>query len=102
MPNFASVFIGNNLDRKLTKDEMIRSLRFSISAELEAIVFYDQLAKASDNSLFKRVMLDIANEESVHLGEFIRVLFELNPDEKNFMDKGFDEVQDIIKKPSKL
>jgi len=31
-----------------------------------------------------------------------RVLFELDENEKVFYDKGFDEVQDIIKKPSKI
>jgi len=32
----------------------------------------------------------------------LRVLFELDENEKKFMDKGFDEVQEIIKTPSKL
>lgn len=99
---FSNAFIGNDLDRKISKDEMIRALRFSISAEIEAIMFYEQLANAGDNFLFQKVMRDIAKEEAVHLGEFMRVLFELNPDEQKDYNKGFDEVQDMIRKPSKI
>jgi len=104
MPGFGNPFNGNNLDRdkKLSKEEMVRILRFSIAAEYEAVQMYEQAAEASDNFLFKRIMLDIANEEKVHAGELLRVLFELDENEKKFMDKGFDEVQEIIKTPSKL
>lgn len=104
MPGFGTPFNGNNLDRdkKLSREEMTRALRFVIAAEYEAIQLYEQLAEASDNFLFKKVMLDISNEEKVHAGEFLRVLFELDSKEKNFYDKGFDEVQSVIKKPSKI
>lgn len=104
MPSFGNPFEGNNLnrDKKLSKEEMARSLRFVIAAEYEAIQLYQQLAEASDNFLFKKVMLDIANEEKIHAGEFLRVLLEIDDKEKDFYDKGFNEVQDLIKKPSKI
>lgn len=101
---FGTPFNGNNLDRekKLSKEEMIRALRFVIAAEFEAIQLYNQLADASYNSLFQKVMRNIANEEKIHVGEFMRVLFELDENEKEFYDKGFDEVQEMLKKPSKI
>ena len=104
MPDFGTPFNGNDLDRekKLSKDEMVRAIRFVIAAEYEAIQLYTQLANASNNFLFQKVMRDIANEERVHAGEFLRLLFEIDPDEKKFYDNGFDEVQDMIKKPSKI
>lgn len=101
MPNFSS-FTGTAPEKKLSKEEMIRALRFSIVAEYEAIEIYKQFVESSDNFLFRRVMNDVINEEKIHAGEFLRVLFELAPDEKEFYDKGFDEVQNLIKKPSKL
>ncbi len=102
MPNFSDVFVGNDLERKLTKDEMIRSLRFSISAEIEAIMFYDQLSNAGTNPLFKKVMTDVAKEEKVHLGEFLRVLFELDPNEEKVYEEGFREVEKFIRNPGKI
>lgn len=104
MPDFGTPFNGNDLDRekKLSKEEMARALRFAIAAEYEAIQLYQQLANASDNFLFQKVMRDIANEEKTHAGEFLRLLFEIDKNEKKFYDKGFDEVIDIIKKPSKI
>jgi len=104
MPDFGTPFNGNNLDRekKLSKDEMIRALRFTIAAEFEAIQMYEQLANASSDSLFRKVMRDIAKEEEVHAGEFMRVLFNLKPDEQENYHEGFKEVEKIIKNPSKI
>jgi len=104
MPDFGTPFKGNDLNRdtKLSKEEMTRALRFSIAAESEAIQLYEQLANASNNFLFQKVMRDIAKEEKVHIGEFMRVLFELDPSEQKVYEEGFKEVEDMIRKPSKL
>ena len=104
MPDFGTPFKGNNLSRdtKLSTEEMIRALRFSIAAESEAIQLYEQLSNASNNLLFRKVMKDIAREEKVHVGEFLRVLFELDPNEQKFYEEGFKEVEDLIRKPSKI
>jgi len=104
MPNFSDPFNGNDLnrDKKLSKQEEIRALRFAIAAEYEAIQLYEQLANASSNFLFQKVMRDIAKEEKVHAGEFMRVLFQLDPNEQNDYHEGFKEVEKMIKKPSKI
>jgi rubrerythrin len=44
------------------------------------------------------VLKDVADEELVHVGEFLRLLNELAPDEKKFYAKGAKEVEDMIKK----
>ena len=44
------------------------------------------------------MLKDIANEERVHAGEFLRLLRELAPEEKTFYAKGAKEVEDEIKK----
>nr|WP_206075983.1 ferritin family protein [Marinitoga lauensis] len=46
-----------------------------------------QLAESVDDELAKEVLIDIANEERVHAGEFLRLLKELDPEEENFMKK---------------
>jgi len=97
MPEFSNAFSGLNLDRKVTHDELIRALRFSISAEYEAIQIYIQLAESTDNKLAKKVLVDVANEEKEHAGEFLRVLRELSPEEFEFYKNGEKEVEEMMK-----
>ena len=97
MPEFGSPYSILSLDRKITKEELIRAIRFFISAEYEAIQLYMEIAEATDNEIAKRVLIDIANEEKVHAGEFLRLLFEIDENEKNFYKMGEKEVEEIIK-----
>jgi rubrerythrin len=57
-----------------------------------------QLAESIDNKLAAEVLEDIANEERVHAGEFLRLLKELAPDEDKFYAEGAKEVEAEIKK----
>jgi rubrerythrin len=43
------------------------------------------------------VLKDIADEERVHAGEFLKLLYELAPNEKALYAKGAGEVEDIAK-----
>lgn len=98
MPDFGNPFSGLAKDRKLTKEELVRAIRFMVSAEYEAIQMYVQLAESTDNKLAREVLKDIADEEKVHAGEFLRLLKELAPDEQKFYDKGAGEVEAELKK----
>ncbi len=98
MPEFGTPFSGLAKDRKVTKEELIRAIRFMVAAEYEAIQLYMQLAESTDNELAKDVLKDIANEEKVHAGEFLRLLKELAPDEEKFYAEGAEEVEEEIKK----
>lgn len=98
MPEFASPFAGLASDRKLSKEEMIRAIRFSIAAEYEAVQLYMQLAESTDDALTIEVLKDIADEERVHAGEFLRLLKELAPDEEKFYAEGAREVEEEIAK----
>jgi len=41
---------------------------------------------------------DVADEERVHAGEFLRLLKELSPEEEKFYAKGAKEVEEEISK----
>lgn len=101
MPEFAHPFSGNALDRKVTHQELIRAIRYSIAAEYEAIQLYMQLAESTDNEKAKAVLVDVANEEREHVGEFMRLLMELEPDEETFYREGKGEVEELFKKLKK-
>jgi rubrerythrin len=98
MPGFGSPFSGLANDRKLTDEELVRAIRFMVAAEYEATQMYMQLAESTDNKLATEVLKDIADEELVHAGEFLRLLHELAPDEKKLYAQGAKEVEVEIKK----
>jgi rubrerythrin len=93
MPDFGSPFAGLASDRPLTESELVRAIRFMVAAEYEAVQLYMQLAESTTNVLAQNVLKDIANEEKVHAGEFLRLLYELAPDEKDFYAQGAAEVE---------
>ena len=101
MPEFGNPFAGQMSDRKLTDKELVRAIRFMIAAEYEAIQLYQQLAESTDNKLAIEVLQDIADEERVHAGEFLRLLHELAPDEEKFYKEGAEEVEEGIEKMQK-
>jgi rubrerythrin len=101
MPEFCTPFTVLKNDRKLTKEELIRSIRFMIAAEYEAIQLYQQTAESVDNQLAQEVLVDIANEEKEHAGEFLRLLCELDPEEEKFYKEGYEEVEEMIAKLKK-
>ena len=96
MPEFGNPFSGLAADRKLTEAELIRAIRFMVAAEYEAVQLYMQLAESTDNKLAIEVLKDIADEELVHAGEFLRLLHELAPDEEKLYTEGSEEVQEMI------
>jgi rubrerythrin len=98
MPQFGSPFSGLGNDRKLTAEELVRAIRFMVAAEYEAIQMYMQLAESTDNKLAIEVLKDIADEERVHAGEFLRLLHELAPDEEKSYAEGAKEVEEEIEK----
>ena len=101
MPEFGSPFSGLAHDKKLTETELVRAIRFMVAAEYEAIQMYMQLAESTSNPLAIEVLTDIANEERVHAGEFLRLLRELAPDEQKFYTEGAHEVEEEIQKSHK-
>jgi len=97
MPEFGSPFSGLTKNRKLTKEELIRAIRFMIAAEYEVIPLYMQLAESTDNKLAIEILKDIVNEERIHAGELLKLLKALSPDEEKFYAKGAAEVEEEIK-----
>jgi uncharacterized protein len=95
MPEFLNPFSGKVPDRLLTKEELIRAIRLDLAAEHEAVHVYMAHAEATDNPLAKKVLIDIANEERVHAGEFARLLSILTGDEDALLAQGAKEVDEM-------
>ena len=98
MPRFEEPFTGMAAGRKLTRPELVRAIRFMVAAEYEAVQLYMQLAESIDDELSKDVLVDIADEERVHAGEFLSLLKKLAPDEEKFYAEGAEEVDELAEK----
>ena len=95
MPAFANPFQGN-VDRKMTKEELIEAIRLDIAGELEAIYVYDAHVQATDDALAKKVISDIRDEEKAHVGELMTLLRILDPKEMELFLSGEEEVNKMF------
>ena len=95
MPAFANPFQGN-VERKLTKGELVQAIRLDIAGELEAIYLYDAHVQATDNVAAKAVLSDIRDEEKAHVGELFTLLRTLDPKEAALFASGETEVREIL------
>ena len=101
MPEFVNPFSGMVPERKLNPGELIRAIRLDIAAEEEAVHQYTAHADATDSALAKKVLIEVANEERVHIGEFMRVIELLTGDEDHFLREGAKEVEKAPKRHPK-
>jgi rubrerythrin len=74
-------------------------LRAAIIAELDAVNLYEQLAAMTDNPHLKTIFLDVAKEEKTHAGEFQAMLLRLDPEQKEELAHGAEEVEELVGKP---
>jgi hypothetical protein len=95
LPEFSNPFTDRAPGRTLTTQELIRAIRFDIAAEHEATYLYMAHAEATDHPLAKRVLIDLANEEREHIGEFQRLLDILTGDEPEWLANGVAEVDEM-------
>lgn len=98
MPQFATPFSIKKSDKKLTNEELIRAIRFSIASEYEAIQIYEEIIESTDNEEVIKLLKEIANDEKVHTGNFLYLMKILAPDEKNSYKDGAAEAEEILKK----
>ncbi len=95
MPSFANPFQGN-VERKMTKEELIQAIRLDIAGELEAIYVYDAHVQATDDARAKKVISDIRDEEKIHIGELTTLLRLLDPVEVEKFNAGEKEVKELL------
>lgn len=92
MPDFVNPFPGMKPGKEMNNEELARALRLDLAAEEEATHLYTAHANAISNKAVKESLLDIANEERVHAGEFQRMIEVVTGDEGKFMREGAEEV----------
>ena len=77
------------------EDPVKEILRAGIIAELDAINLYEQMAAMTQDNDTQRVLLDIANEEKTHVGEFLSLLLRKDGEQGVELEKGKREVEEL-------
>ena len=84
-----------NINKKYLDREI---LRLAIIAELDAINLYEQLSQATENKAVAEVLLEVANEEKTHMGEFHALLLREDEAQREELQKGKQEVEEKLEK----
>jgi len=82
---------------RLKGDELSRQiLRVAISAELDAINLYEQMAALAEDEHVRAVLLEVAREEKTHVGEFLALLKMLDKEQERELEAGAREVEELL------
>ncbi|MDI9642026.1 MAG: family 1 encapsulin nanocompartment shell protein [Archaeoglobales archaeon] len=81
-------------EKPYSKEELMEAIRLAISAELDAINLYEQMAKFSLDENCRKIFLDVAREEKAHVGEFTALLLSLDSEQVSELKDGFKEVEE--------
>ena len=88
--------INVSLLKELSPEQAnLQMLRFAMIAELDAVNIYEQFADITNDERIKEVMLDVANEEKVHVGEFKKLMEEFDKEYEDLELDGEKEVEEM-------
>jgi rubrerythrin len=81
---------------KIKSEDLDREiLRVAIIGELDAINLYEELVNMTESPDIKAVLLDVAEEEKTHVGEFQAMLLRKDKQQKIELKKGREEVEEL-------
>ncbi|MFN3505137.1 MAG: ferritin family protein [Caldimicrobium sp.] len=81
----------------LEEEDLERQLlRIAISAELDAINLYEQLAALAEDENLKALFYEVAREEKTHVGEFMTLLLEKDEEQAEELEAGRSEVEELL------
>jgi rubrerythrin len=84
---------------RIKKEDLDKEiLRAAIIGELDAINLYEEFANMTDNKDIKAVLMDIAQEEKTHVGEFQTMLLRIDNEQEIELGKGKKEVEELTGK----
>lgn len=96
MPEFSTPYSVKKSDTVFSEREMIRSIRFAIASEYEAIQIYEEMTENIHNKDAIKIIEEIIEDEKVHVGNFLQLLRILNPEEEEYYKEGYKEALDLL------
>jgi rubrerythrin len=93
---FGTAYSAVGLSKSLSNDDLVRAVRQLVAAEMEAVQMYSQISAATNNAKARAVINSVIEEEKVHVGEFLQLLFQLDPNEKSKYEEGMRESEELM------
>ncbi len=88
MKNFVTnLEVLNNFN----KQALAQNTRLDIIGEIEAIMQYENHIASSNDAVVNQTLTDIVNEEKLHVGQLMGLLFYLDPISQTQFEKGLNE-----------
>ena len=81
----------NQIDENSTDGELLRQ---ALIAESDAVSLYVQLARKAKTKIVKKLLLDLAQEERVHIGEITGVLNKFNEEQNKANSESTKELEE--------
>ncbi len=78
--------------------ETLQNARKDLIGELEAIIQYDDHLKRTNIEVAGKTWENIRNEELIHVGELLGLLYYLAPYQKQYVMQGLDEFNERLNK----
>ena len=93
------MFKVNNYNSEITPYVMnfdtLQKARQDLIGEIQAVIEYDAHIHSTNDKLARQVWESIKNEELAHIGELLGLLNYLDPDQKQFIQKGLVEFSNM-------
>ena len=89
--------MSDSEDNKLDKDKQM--IRDAIREEYKAISLYEIMSNEAENEGIKKIMLDIAKEEKVHVAELEKLLIMEDKEHEECLKDGYKEIEDKLALP---
>ena len=87
--------INNNYSNEITPSIMnfdtLQKARKDLVGEITAVIDYDAHIHSTNDKQAIKVWEHIKHEELVHIGELLALLNYLDPEQKQYVQKGFSE-----------
>ena len=75
----------------------LQKARQDLMGEIQAVIEYDAHIHSSSDKVAIETWQSIKSEELVHIGELLALLNYLEPNQKQFVQKGFNEFYEMHK-----
>ena len=95
------VNMNSNYNSDITPSIMsfdtLQKARQDLIGEIQAVIEYDAHIHSTNNSVARQVWQHIKNEELVHVGELLGLINYLDPEQKQYVEKGLLEFLELNK-----
>ena len=93
--------VNNSYSKDITPSIMsfdtLQKARQDLIGEIQAVIEYDAHIRSSTDMVARQTWQDIKNEELVHIGKLLGLLNYLDPEQKQFVQKGLSEFYELQK-----